>query len=444
MRRTTALLVGGAIAAALALGGLVGGVLAECPSAGPASHRAEALAERALSVAAGGVAAATVAELEEEVRARPGDADVLAQLGFAYQLRWRETADPSFLPRSETCAARGPSAARPGDASAVLGLGSLALIQHEFREALRYGRQAQRLLPGSARPLGVIGDALVELGRYPEAFAAFERMAALRPNLASYARIAYARELTGDLEGAAAAMQSRARHRGGQPEPTAWSLVELAKLELRLGRVELGAAACAGTRFASCPGIPRRRSSSRESRQREDDSTPRSSRRSERPTPSRPTAAVGRLAELLDRTGRTREARRQRAVVASPNGCCAPSGVQVDLESAVFRADHRIAPRETVALARRARAARVRRSTATTRSRWALARAGRCAEALPLATARFGSAPGSAPLLPPRLRARAAREIAQRCATRTSARSGSNPAFSVRWAPVARAALGAG
>ena len=104
----------------------------------------------------------------------------------------------------------------------MLGLGSLALIRHQFAEALRYGHRAERLLPGSSRPYGVIGDALVELGRYDEAFAAFERMISLRPSLASYSRVAYARELVGDREGAVGAMELALGAAAGQPEPTAW------------------------------------------------------------------------------------------------------------------------------------------------------------------------------------------------------------------------------
>src|SRR5262245_9562495 len=242
MRRMTALLVGGATAAALALGGLVGGVLAESPLArsSPAAPVAPypALSDRVLTGAAGGVAADTVARLEEENRARPGDADVLISLGFAYQVRWRESADASYLPRAES-ALRRALRTRPHDPNAVLGLGSLALIRHEFREALRLGVHAKRLLPGSARPYGVIGDALVELGRYDDAFAAFSRMVSLRPNLASYARVSYARELTGDLRGAHEAMQLAREAAAGDPEPTAWSLVELSKLELTLGHVSL-------------------------------------------------------------------------------------------------------------------------------------------------------------------------------------------------------------
>ena len=206
MRRRTSLLVGGATAAALALGGLVGGVVAESRSLASAPAAPVALADRALAGAAGGISTSAVSSLEAEVRARPRDPALLTQLGFAYQLRWRETADPSYLPRSEAALRR---AERFGveDSGAVLGLGSLALIRHQFAEALLYGHRAERLLPGSSRPYGVIGDALVELGRYDEAFAAFERMISLRPSLASYSRVAYARELVGDRKGAVGAME---------------------------------------------------------------------------------------------------------------------------------------------------------------------------------------------------------------------------------------------
>ena len=136
MRRRTTLLLGGAVAVALGLGSLVGGVLAESRSAVSASPAASgALVEHALTGTAGGVGAAGVSRLEAQVHARPRDPELLVQLGFAYQLRWRETADASYLPRSEVALRR---ALRFGndDANAVLGLGSLALIQHEFRAAL--------------------------------------------------------------------------------------------------------------------------------------------------------------------------------------------------------------------------------------------------------------------------------------------------------------------
>jgi tetratricopeptide (TPR) repeat protein len=437
--RRRALLAGGATAVALALGALVGGVLAE-PSqpAAEAPARAGALAERALASAAAPLSASALAGLEQAVRARPGDADALAQLGFAYQLRWRETADASYLPRSGA-ALRRALRARPGDPSAVLGLASLALIRHEFRAALRLGRRAQRLLPGSARPYGVVGDALVELGRYQEAFAAFERMAALRPSLASYARIAYARELTGDRAGALAAMRLALAAAGGQPEATAWSLVELAKLERALGRVEAaGRRARAALRLV--PGYPAARVELARAlaAQGRLGQAIAEARRAADAVPT--LQAVTLLEELLERAGRRAEARRQRALAAVVERVLRAGGVRVDLESAVYRADRRLRPGETVVLARAARAARpsIYGDDALA---WALARAGRCREALPFArrALRLGTRD---PLL------LFHRGYAEGCAGNRAARRAwyrralaLDPEFSIRWAPVARAAL---
>jgi len=432
------LLAGGALAVALALGSLVGGVLAESRSQASPVAVPGALAQRALSGTAGGVTASTVADLEEQARVRPRDSSVLVQLAFAYQLRWRETADASFLPRSEA-ALRRALRVTPDDPYAVLGLGSLALIQHEFREALRYGRRAERLLPGSARPYGVIGDALVELGRYDEAFDAFERMVSLRPSLASYARVAYARELTGDRPGAIEAMQLALDAAAGQPEPTAFTHVELAKLELGLGR--LGAARqYAVAALRAIPGYPNARLELAriEAARGRLDIALGQARRAVDAVPT--SQAVSFLAELLDSTGRRAEAQGQRSTVAVIDRLLEANGVRVDLESAVYRADNRIRPLETIALARRARADRpsIYGDDALA---WALARAGRCDEALPLAERSLRLGTKDALLY-------FHRGYAEGCAGNQAAMREwygkaltLNPHFSIRWAPVARAAL---
>jgi len=443
VRRPTKILVAGAIAAALALGGLVGGVLAEPRSTADStlSTASGLLSEQVLAGVAAGLGPSSLARLEAQVRGRPRDPALLTRLGYAYQLRWRETSDPSYLPRSETALRR---ALRLGaeEADAVLGLGSLALIRHDFRAALRYGRRAARLLPGSYRPYGVIGDALVELGRYPAAFRAFERMASLRPGLASYARIAYARELTGDRAGARSAMRLALESAAGRPEPSAWAHVELAKLALGLGRAgEARRHALAALRLL--PGYPAAlvelaRAELAHGRLR---SAIEQARRAAEAVPTQQSVAL--LGDLLERAGRAREARRQRAALTVIDRLLRANGVAIDLESAVVRADLGLRPRETVELARRARAVRpsIYGDDALA---WALARAGRCAEAVPVArrALRLGTRD---PLLIFHV------GYAQGCAGDRDAMRRSyrraldlNPEFSARWAPVARAALARG
>ena len=401
MRRRTALLAGGATSVALALGALAGGVLAESRGSTPGTAAPVALADRALTGAAASIGASATRTLELRVRTEPTDAQALTELGFAYQLRWRETADASYLPRSEAALTR---AARYGtdDANAVLGLGSLGLIRHEFRTALMHGRRAQRLLPGSYRPYGVVGDALLELGRYDEAFAAFDRMISLRPTLASYARVAYARELVGDRPGAVAAMRLALESASGQPEPTAWAHVELAKLELALGHV--GAARRhTSAALRVLPGYPSARVELAQVEAAAGNLTARSGRRDSRPTrrrrrrPSRCSATSSNVPVVAARRADQRE------TVAVIDRLLAPSGVRVDLESAVYRADNLIRPSETVALAGRARADRSldlrRRCT-----RLGARAGGPLRRGDPLARARTAARDaGRAPALPPRL-----------------------------------------
>jgi tetratricopeptide (TPR) repeat protein len=437
VRRATALLVTAAAAVALGVGSLFGGLLGELRSnVGPASASPRLELDTALPL--GGGTATTVAKLERDVRVDPRDADRLAELGLAYQLRWRETGDPSFLPLSQH-ALREALDARPRDATATLGLGNLALIRHDFRGALVLGRDARRRAPFAARPYGVVGDALIELGRYRQAFAAFDRMAAVRPSLASYARVAYARELIGDRPGAVAAMQLALDAAGGAPEPTAWAHVELAKLALGDGRIQ-SAAEHVRAALAIFPGYVL----ALEQEARVDAARGRlgvavaTARQAATAVPLPQFVAL--LGDLLERQGHLAAAARQRATIEAIDRVLAANGLRVDLETAVFRADHGIRPAETVRLARRARADRPS-IYGDDALGWALARAGKCTEAevwldraLRLGTKdallyfHRGYAAGCAG------DRRAMRAWYHRALEQS-------PAFSVRWAPVARRAL---
>ena len=118
------------------------------------------------------------------------------------------------------------------------------------------GRRARAISPTTARNYGVIGDALVELGRYPQAFRAFDRMAALRPGLASYARVSHARELLGDVPGAIEAMKLAVDAGTGQGEAEAWTRVQLGKLYWSVGRLDRGRGRSTAPRSHVFPGYP--------------------------------------------------------------------------------------------------------------------------------------------------------------------------------------------
>jgi tetratricopeptide (TPR) repeat protein len=84
-----------------------------------------------------------------------------------------------------------------------------------------------------------MADALIELGEYDEAFEAIDTMAGMRPNAAAYARVSYARELRGDLDGALQAMQMAADATTPRdPESQAWYAAQLGELYLRAAKLD--------------------------------------------------------------------------------------------------------------------------------------------------------------------------------------------------------------
>jgi tetratricopeptide (TPR) repeat protein len=438
LRIRTKLIVAFFLVAAIAAGSLFGGTLRGEGAArtGPIAVQAAPgfAADRALTgiASSGGT---DTRELEQAVRANPQDGRSLVLLGYAYQQRWRETADASTLPRSET-ALRRALRLDPADSLAVTGLGSLALIRHEFRAALALGRRAQRLAPSSARPYAVVGDALLELGRYEQAFAAFERMVALKPSVASYARIAYARELLGDLAGATRAMQLAADAASGQAEPAAWAHVELAKLAVARGLLPRAERHLA-TALLLFPGyVYAYEQLARVEAAR--GKLPRALRSARLAAEAVPLPAfVALLADLLERTGDLRAARQQIATVGAIDKLLAANGVRTDVDSVVFDADRRIGLRTLVARARAARAARPS-ILGDDALAWALARAGRCDEAR--AWSQRSLRLGTRDALLFFHRAEIERCAGNLVAARSWARKAfaQSPAFSVRWAPVAQ------
>ena len=141
------------------------------------------------------------------------DAAGYRDLGLALLQRVRETGDPTLYTRAEESFERALKL-EPRDPGILVGIGVLQLARHEFADALETGRAALALAPVAAAR-GVVVDALTELGRYDEAVTELQLMVDARPNLASFSRISYARELRGDLEGALEAV-ALAEEAGGQ------------------------------------------------------------------------------------------------------------------------------------------------------------------------------------------------------------------------------------
>jgi tetratricopeptide (TPR) repeat protein len=356
-------------------------------SAGLPGQRAE------VAVREGELPDATTAQriegLQAQVRQAPSDPEAYAQLGLAYLQQVRETGDPTFYPRAEGTFTRALQL-DPNDFTAISGLGSVALARHDFRRALELGERAARVSPGVARNYGVIGDAQIELGRYGAAEHTLQHYVDAKPELSSYARVSYFRELHGDLPGALAAMRLAVSAGGGTAENVGYVQALVGKLHFDGG--DYGAAERAyRSALATDPGFPAaiaglaRVEAARGSYE----------------------SAIARLRGLVQRlplpeyvialgeseqaAGTTAAARRDYQLVGAETRLLRANGVNTDAELAIFEADHGD-PGQAVSLGARAWAAAPSVRSADAYS-WALSSAGRDAEALSMSTRamRLGS-----------------------------------------------------
>lgn len=366
------------VAATVAAAALFGGARSDFRSGGPAAAPAATLAGLQIRNSSKPLStAAHIATLERRAASNPDDGEAAALLGLAYQQRARETGDPSYYPKSEEALRR---AIRFDEqrVTATVGLAALAASRHRFHEARTLARRALAIAPANAGAYGILGDALLETGRYRQAFAAFERMVALKPDVASYARIAYAREILGRRAGAIAAMELAvtASTRG---ESAAWALVQLGNLYFEAGRLRDAERAYRAA-LVRKPGFP----SAEGELAHIDVAEGRLAVAAKRlrkvvatiPSPDYATA----LGDVLTAAGRESEAAKAYALVASMERTLRANGVKTELEIAFFDLDHGRDPAEVLARVREAH-----RRTPTVEAddvlSWALYRNGRCGEA---------------------------------------------------------------
>lgn len=115
---------------------------------------------------------------------------------------------------------------------------SVLLSQHEFKTALETAKRAITLNPYNAQIYGALVDANVELGNYEDAVTASDKMVKTRPDLRSYSRVSYLREIYGDVPGAIKAMQMAVNAGAPGYESTAWARLTLGELYRRYGKPE--------------------------------------------------------------------------------------------------------------------------------------------------------------------------------------------------------------
>lgn len=299
-----------------------------------------------------------ISKLESRLRTNPDDTYAYAQLGLGLLQQVRESGDVSLYARAGKAFTEA-LARDPKQLDALVGQGILALALHDFQGALTWADQAWAINPFRAQTLGIMVDGQVELGRYNEAVQTLQKMVDLRPDLDSYSRVSYLRELHGDGDGAIEAMRSAVQTALPGSESWAWTLTHLGHLYFNRG--DLTAAANIYEQVlsakASYPYALGGQARVAAAQGNTDEAIALYKQISERlPLPE----FIIALGELYEATGQLDAARQQYELVGVIQQLNAAAGMNVDLEMALFTASHGNDPAAAV---RQARAAYAERPT---------------------------------------------------------------------------------
>ena len=175
--------------------------------------------------------------LQGLLRDNPNDWQSYSQLALAYLQKSRETGDPSYYQKAEE-ALNNSIEHQADDYLTVSAMGALALARHQFHSALEWGERARQLDSDRTYAYGVIADAQIELGQYDAAIETLQTMVDLRPDMSSYSRISYIRELHGDMDGALEMMQFAVDAGVPNAENTAWTRTQLGNLYFNTGNLD--------------------------------------------------------------------------------------------------------------------------------------------------------------------------------------------------------------
>jgi len=189
---------------------------------GDGSNSSDLTSTEAAESATNGV----IAFWEDRVRASPDDFTAQNTLALAYIQRARASGDVVDYTRAQAAVDASLTAAPEDNHDALVLLASLQITRREFALALETARSAMALDASDPFAKALAGDALLGLGDDDAALETYRELVETSPNLTSFSRLAQIHELRGDAPAAEAAWQNAFNTDDGvRPENTAWARV---------------------------------------------------------------------------------------------------------------------------------------------------------------------------------------------------------------------------
>jgi tetratricopeptide (TPR) repeat protein len=169
-------------------------------------------------------------KLFRRVTEKPEDIKATIALASLYIQEARITGDYEYYDAAAMKYIEDVLAIQPQNFEALILKAVIQLSQHHFSDAIETANIAQKINPYNAFVYGIMVDGNVEMGNYSEAVKNSDKMISIRPDIRSYSRVAYLREIHGDYPGAIEAMKMAVGAGGYGDEGTEWARVQLGHL----------------------------------------------------------------------------------------------------------------------------------------------------------------------------------------------------------------------
>ena len=175
------------------------------------------------------------AELTKAIETNPTDTKSTLKLAALFIQEARETGNHSYYDKAAMKYVNDVLKQDAKDFNALVFKSLIYLSQHHFADGLATAREAQQVNPNNAYVYGLLVDGNVEMGNYDSAIVNADKMNAIRPDLTSYSRVSYLREIFGDYNSSIQAMKMAVETGGAGDEHTEWTRTQLAQLYEKMG-----------------------------------------------------------------------------------------------------------------------------------------------------------------------------------------------------------------
>ena len=177
--------------------------------------------------------------LLQKIQDDPGDVSSLIALASLYIREGRVTGNYMYYDRAAMKCVNDVLEINENNFEALSLKAMILLSEHHFAEAIVVSKKAIEINPYNAFVYGTLVDGYVEIGDYKAAVENLEKMMSIRPDMRSYARVSYLREIHGDYPGAIEAMKLAVDAGAPGDEGTAWTRIQLGQLYEKTGDMKM-------------------------------------------------------------------------------------------------------------------------------------------------------------------------------------------------------------